>query len=154
MLQIIKSKLVIFLITLCLFVVYLKFNNNSNSNIVFYKHKTPKSVKIYLSKKNIIYKIINNQKISKKNSHFISIIVNNYKTHCKVVNINLNFFNNILYSVQLKNISKLKNIKFCATKQQVYFSNKNKKASYKIINYKNYYNVNYYNNNLKNKVFN
>ena len=31
MLQIIRGKLVIFLITLCLFVVYLGFDNNSNS---------------------------------------------------------------------------------------------------------------------------
>ena len=44
MLQIIRGKLVIFLITLCLFVVYLGFDNNSNSDIVFYGHKTPKSV--------------------------------------------------------------------------------------------------------------
>ncbi len=43
MLQIIRGKLVIFLITLCLFVVYLGFDNNSNSDIVFYGHKTPKS---------------------------------------------------------------------------------------------------------------
>ncbi|MCZ4212627.1 hypothetical protein N2107_23495, partial [Escherichia coli] len=49
MLQIIRGKLVIFLITLCLFVVYLGFDNNSNSDIVFYGHKTPKSVEIYLS---------------------------------------------------------------------------------------------------------
>ncbi len=55
MLQIIRGKLVIFLITLCLFVVYLGFDNNSNSDIVFYGHKTPKSVEIYLSEKNIIY---------------------------------------------------------------------------------------------------
>ncbi|MDZ3934494.1 hypothetical protein UXB74_23085, partial [Escherichia marmotae] len=48
----------------CLFVVYLGFDNNSNSDIVFYGHKTPKSVEIYLSEKNIIYKIINDQKIS------------------------------------------------------------------------------------------
>ncbi len=48
MLQIIRGKLVIFLITLCLFVVYLGFDNNSNSDIVFYGHKTPKSVEIYL----------------------------------------------------------------------------------------------------------
>ncbi|UJY51021.1 hypothetical protein K3392_04700 [Escherichia coli] len=54
--QIIRGKLVIFLITLCLFVVYLGFDNNSNSDIVFYGHKTPKSVEIYLSEKNIIYK--------------------------------------------------------------------------------------------------
>ncbi len=47
MLQIIRGKLVIFLITLCLFVVYLGFDNNSNSDIVFYGHKTPKSVEIY-----------------------------------------------------------------------------------------------------------
>ena len=53
MLQIIRGKLVIFLITLCLFVVYLGFDNNSNSDIVFYGHKTPKSVEIYLSEKNI-----------------------------------------------------------------------------------------------------
>lgn len=51
MLQIIRGKLVIFLITLCLFVVYLGFDNNSNSDIVFYGHKTPKSVEIYLSEK-------------------------------------------------------------------------------------------------------
>ena len=57
MLQIIRGKLVIFLITLCLFVVYLGFDNNSNYDIVFYGHKTPKSVEIYLSEKNIIYKI-------------------------------------------------------------------------------------------------
>ncbi len=50
MLQIIRGKLVIFLITLCLFVVYLGFDNNSNSDIVFYGHKTPKSVEIYLWK--------------------------------------------------------------------------------------------------------
>ncbi|HGY9088195.1 TPA: hypothetical protein ACNTVY_005146, partial [Escherichia coli] len=36
MLQIIRGKLVIFLITLYLFVVYLGFDNNSNSDIVFY----------------------------------------------------------------------------------------------------------------------
>ncbi|EEQ6271046.1 dCTP deaminase, partial [Escherichia coli] len=29
-------------------------------------------------------------------------MVNNYKTHCGVVDINLNFFNDILYSVRLK----------------------------------------------------
>ena len=92
MLQIIRGKLVIFLITLCLFVVYLGFDNNSNSDIVFYGHKTPKSVEIYLSEKNIIYKIINDQKISRGNGHFISIMVNNYRTHCGVVDINLNFF--------------------------------------------------------------
>ena len=102
MLQIIRGKLVIFLITLCLFVVYLGFDNNSNSDIVFYGHKTPKSVEIYLSEKNIIYKIINDQKISRGNGHFISIMVNNYRTHCGVVDINLNFFNDILYSVRLK----------------------------------------------------
>ncbi len=128
MLQIIRGKLVIFLITLCLFVVYLGFDNNSNSDIVFYGHKTPKSVEIYLSEKNIIYKIINDQKISRGNGHFISIMVNNYRTHCGVVDINLNFFNDILYSVRLKNISKLENMEFCATKQRVYFSDKNKKA--------------------------
>ncbi|MFP1482934.1 hypothetical protein ACLB1S_06285 [Escherichia coli] len=71
MLQIIRGKLVIFLITLCLFVVYLGFDNNSNSNTAFYGHKTPKSVEIYLSEKNIIYKIINDQKISRGNGHFI-----------------------------------------------------------------------------------
>ncbi|HCN8159484.1 TPA: dCTP deaminase, partial [Escherichia coli] len=54
---------------------------------------------------------------------------------------NLNFFNDILYSVRLKNISKLENMEFCATKQRVYFSDKNKKASYKIINYGDYYDV-------------
>ncbi len=104
MLQIIRGKLVIFLITLCLFVVYLGFDNNSNSDIVFYGHKTPKSVEIYLSEKNIIYKIINDQKISRGNGHFISIMVNNYRTHCGVVDINLNFFNDILYSVRLKKL--------------------------------------------------
>ena len=58
MLQIIRGKLVIFLITLCLFVVYLGFDNNSNSDIVFYGHKTPKSVEIYLSETNMkIYEI-------------------------------------------------------------------------------------------------
>ncbi|ARD51217.1 hypothetical protein BHT24_07810 [Escherichia coli] len=56
MLQIIRGKLVIFLITLCLFVVYLGFDNNSNSDIVFYGHKTPKSVEIYLSKKILFIK--------------------------------------------------------------------------------------------------
>jgi len=66
---------------------------------------------------------------------------------------NLNFFNDILYSVRLKNISKLENMEFCATKQRVYFSDKNKKASYKIINYGDYYDVDYYDNNLKNEVF-
>lgn len=104
-------------------------------------------------KKNIIYKIINDQKISRGNGHFISIMVNNYRTHCGVVDINLNFFNDILYSVRLKNISKLENMEFCATKQRVYFSDKNKKASYKIINYGGYYDVDYYDNNLKNEVF-
>ncbi|HIB7824537.1 hypothetical protein HCX16_23910 [Escherichia coli] len=153
MLQIIRGKLVIFLITLCLFVVYLGFDNNSNSDIVFYGHKTPKSVEIYLSEKNITYKIINDQKISRGNGHFISIMVNNYRTHCGVVDINLNFFNDILYSVRLKNISKLENMEFCAKKQRVYFSDKNKKASYKIINYGDYYDVDYYDNNLKNEVF-
>ena len=117
MLQIIRGKLVIFLITLCLFVVYLGFDNNRG------------------------------------NGHFISIMVNNYRTHCGVVDINLNFFNDILYSVRLKNISKLENMEFCATKQRVYFSDKNKKASYKIINYGDYYDVDYYDNNLKNEVF-
>ncbi|MEH4353836.1 hypothetical protein POX64_23435, partial [Escherichia coli] len=63
------------------------------------------------------------------------------------------FFNDILYSVRLKNISKLENMEFCATKQRVYFSDKNKKASYKIINYGDYYDVDYYDNNLKNEVF-
>lgn len=87
------------------------------------------------------------------NGHFISIMVNNYRTHCGVVDINLNFFNDILYSVRLKNISKLENMEFCATKQRVYFSDKNKKASYKIINYGDYYDVDYYDNNLKNEVF-
>lgn len=99
------------------------------------------------------YKIINDQKISRGNGHFISIMVNNYRTHCGVVDINLNFFNDILYSVRLKNISKLENMEFCATKQRVYFSDKNKKASYKIINYGDYYDVDYYDNNLKNEVF-
>ncbi|MGM1236157.1 YdcD family protein, partial [Escherichia coli] len=97
--------------------------------------------------------IINDQKISRGNGHFISIMVNNYRTHCGVVDINLNFFNDILYSVRLKNISKLENMEFCATKQRVYFSDKNKKASYKIINYGDYYDVDYYDNNLKNEVF-
>ncbi|MGL9659802.1 hypothetical protein Q7I43_22385, partial [Escherichia coli] len=64
MLQIIRGKLVIFLITLCLFVVYLGFDNNSNSDIVFYGHKTQKSVEIFIYEKNNIYKIINDQKIS------------------------------------------------------------------------------------------
>ncbi len=41
-----------------------------------------------------------------------------------MVDINLNFFNDILYSVRLKNISKLENMEFCATKQRVYFSDK------------------------------
>ncbi|HHY1709840.1 TPA: YdcD family protein, partial [Escherichia coli] len=81
------------------------------------------------------------------------IMVNNYRTHCGVVDINLNFFNDILYSVRLKNISKLENMEFCATKQRVYFSDKYKKASYKIINYGDYYDVDYYDNNLKNEVF-
>ncbi len=67
-----------------------------------------------------------------------------------MVDINLNFFNDILYSVRLKNISKLENMEFCATKQRVYFSDKNKKASYKIINYGDYYDVDYYDNNLGN----
>ncbi|WP_311040976.1 hypothetical protein [Escherichia coli] len=102
---------------------------------------------------NSAYKIINDQKISRGNGHFISIMVNNYRTHCGVVDINLNFFNDILYSVRLKNISKLENMEFCATKQRVYFSDKNKKASYKIINYGDYYDVDYYDNNLKNEVF-
>ena len=44
-------------------------------------------------------------------------------------------------------------MEFCATKQRVYFSDKNKKASYKIINYGDYYDVDYYDNNLKNEVF-
>ncbi|EIR6887389.1 dCTP deaminase [Escherichia coli] len=70
-----------------------------------------------------------------------------------MVDINLNFFNDILYSVRLKNISKLENMEFCAKKQRVYFSDKNKKASYKIINYGDYYDVDYYDNNLKNEVF-
>lgn len=70
-----------------------------------------------------------------------------------MVDINLNFFNDILYSVRLKNISKLENMEFCATTQRVYFSDKNKKASYKIINYGDYYDVDYYDNNLKNEVF-
>ena len=44
-------------------------------------------------------------------------------------------------------------MEFCATKQRVYFSDTNKKASYKIINYGDYYDVDYYDNNLKNEVF-
>lgn len=115
--------------------------------------KHQRALRYIFLKKNIIYKIINDQKISRGNGHFISIMVNNYRTHCGVVDINLNFFNDILYSVRLKNISKLENMEFCATKQRVYFSDKNKKASYKIINYGGYYDVDYYDNNLKNEVF-
>lgn len=115
--------------------------------------KHQRALRYIFLKKNIIYKIINDQKISRGNGHFISIMVNNYRTHCGVVDINLNFFNDILYSVRLKNISKLENVEFCATKQRVYFSDKNKKASYKIINYGDYYDVDYYDNNLKNEVF-
>lgn len=115
--------------------------------------KHQRALRYIFLKKNIIYKIINDQKISRGNGHFISIVVNNYRTHCGVVDINLNFFNDILYSVRLKNISKLENMEFCATKQRVYFSDKNKKASYKIINYGDYYDVDYYDNNLKNEVF-
>ncbi|EHR8411143.1 dCTP deaminase, partial [Escherichia coli] len=48
---------------------------------------------------------------------------------------------------------KLENMEFCAKKQRVYFSDKNKKASYKIINYGDYCDVDYYDNNLKNEVF-
>lgn len=59
MLQIIRGKLVI-LITLCLFVVYLGFDNNSNSDIVFYGHKHQRALR-YIFLKNIIYKIINDQ---------------------------------------------------------------------------------------------
>ncbi|EFH5488207.1 hypothetical protein GPH31_21530, partial [Escherichia coli] len=91
--------------------------------------KHQRALRYIFLKKNIIYKIINDQKISRGNGHFISIMVNNYRTHCGVVDINLNFFNDILYSVRLKNISKLENMEFCATKQRVYFSDKNKKAS-------------------------
>lgn len=115
--------------------------------------KHQRALRYIFLKKNIIYKIINDQKISRGNGHFIIIMVNNYRTHCGVVDINLNFFNDILYSVRLKNISKLENMEFCATKQRVYFSDKNKKASYKIINYGDYYDVDYYDNNLKNEVF-
>lgn len=115
--------------------------------------KHQRALRYIFLKKNIIYKTINDQKISRGNGHFISIMVNNYRTHCGVVDINLNFFNDILYSVRLKNISKLENMEFCATKQRVYFSDKNKKASYKIINYGDYYDVDYYDNNLKNEVF-
>lgn len=115
--------------------------------------KHQRALRYIFLKKYIIYKIINDQKISRGNGHFISIMVNNYRTHCGVVDINLNFFNDILYSVRLKNISKLENMEFCATKQRVYFSDKNKKASYKIINYGDYYDVDYYDNNLKNEVF-
>ena len=115
--------------------------------------KHQRALRYIFLKKNIIYKIINDQKISRGNGHFISIMVNNYRTHCGVVDINLNFFNDILYSVRLKNISKLENMEFCATKQRVYFSDKNKKASYKIINYGDYYDVDYYDSNLKNEVF-
>lgn len=115
--------------------------------------KHQRALRYIFLKKNIIYKIINDQKISRGNGHFISIMVNNYRTHCGVGDINLNFFNDILYSVRLKNISKLENMEFCATKQRVYFSDKNKKASYKIINYGDYYDVDYYDNNLKNEVF-
>lgn len=115
--------------------------------------KHQRALRYIFLKKNIIYKIINDQKISRGNGHFTSIMVNNYRTHCGVVDINLNFFNDILYSVRLKNISKLENMEFCATKQRVYFSDKNKKASYKIINYGDYYDVDYYDNNLKNEVF-
>lgn len=115
--------------------------------------KHQRALRYIFLKKNIIYKIINDQKISRGNGHFISRMVNNYRTHCGVVDINLNFFNDILYSVRLKNISKLENMEFCATKQRVYFSDKNKKASYKIINYGDYYDVDYYDNNLKNEVF-
>lgn len=115
--------------------------------------KHQRALRYIFLKKNIIYKIINDQKISRGNGHFISIMVNNYRTHCGVVDINLNFFNDILYGVRLKNISKLENMEFCATKQRVYFSDKNKKASYKIINYGDYYDVDYYDNNLKNEVF-
>lgn len=115
--------------------------------------KHQRALRYIFLKKNIIYKIINDQKISRGNGHFISIMVNNYRTHCGVVDINFNFFNDILYSVRLKNISKLENMEFCAKKQRVYFSDKNKKASYKIINYGDYYDVDYYDNNLKNEVF-
>lgn len=56
MLQIIKRQTCHFFNTLCLFVVYLGFDNNSNSDIVFYGHKTPKSVEIYLSEKILFIK--------------------------------------------------------------------------------------------------
>ncbi len=97
MLQIIRGKLVIFLITLCLFVVYLGFDNNSNSDIVFMDIKHQRALRYIFLKKNIIYKIINDQKISRGNGHFISIMVNNYRTHCGVVDINLNFFSMIFF---------------------------------------------------------
>ncbi|STM07683.1 dCTP deaminase [Escherichia coli] len=56
MLQIIRGKLVIFLITLCLFVVYLGFDNNSNSDIVFYGHKTPRALRYIFLKKILFIK--------------------------------------------------------------------------------------------------
>lgn len=54
--KLLEANLSFFLITLCLFVVYLGFDNNSNSDIVFYGHKTPKSVEIYLSEKILFIK--------------------------------------------------------------------------------------------------
>lgn len=152
MLQIIRGKLVIFLITLVYLLFTLGLITIQILTSYFMDIKHQRALR-YIFLKNIIYKIINDQKISRGNGHFISIMVNNYRTHCGVVDINLNFFNDILYSVRLKNISKLENMEFCATKQRVYFSDKNKKASYKIINYGDYYDVDYYDNNLKNEVF-
>ncbi len=56
MLQIIRGKLVIFLITLCLFVVYLGFDNNSNSDIVFYGHKHQRALRYIFLKKILFIK--------------------------------------------------------------------------------------------------
>ncbi len=73
-----------------------------------------------------------------------------------MVDINLNFFNDILYRARrLKTLVNWGDMWSSALKQQrgCILVIKNKKASYKIINYGDYYDVDYYDNNLKNEVF-
>lgn len=153
MLQIIKRGLVVFLFAIGVLSIYFRFNEKSKPSIGFYGNNSLKSVEIYLFKKNTPFNIIYDQENSRGNGHFLTIIVNDYKTSCGMVNIKMSFFNAIIYSIRLKNVSKLENVESCTTEQLQYFSYKNRKIHYRIINYSDYYDVDYYDSNLKDKVF-
>ncbi|WP_411512102.1 hypothetical protein QM042_09405 [Escherichia coli] len=132
---------VIFLITLCLFVVYPGIGGGINAAITYSEHKTPPSLYLHLSEKNIIYKIINDQKISRGVSNSVGVTVDNYRTHCGGVGGHFAYTYDILYSVRLVDVDNPENMEFCATKQRVYFIDRICWYRCKIINYGDYYGV-------------